>query len=110
MDELKNRVETLEYHVKLLLGMIQPVNRDFDLLVIQKGLTEEEVKDFHELCRELEEEMEEQKAEKFVFHSPLYRQFTAGLNKKLHPKETVQACLNQQIYVELMKKLWMNMK
>ncbi|GIN98465.1 hypothetical protein J6TS1_43350 [Siminovitchia terrae] len=110
MDELKERIERLEYHQKLLLGMVQPVNKDFDLLIIKKGMTEREVEEFSQLCEELTDEMEKQKAEKFVFHFPLFKQFTSKLNGKLKPEETIQACLNQKVHPELMKILWLNIK
>lgn len=110
MDELKERIERLEYHQKLLLDMIQPINKDFDLLIIKRRLAEREVKEFYQLCEELSAEMEKQKAEKFVFHFPLFKQFTFRLNGKLQPEETIRACLKQNIYPELMKILWLNIK
>ncbi len=110
MDDLKARIERMEYHQKLLLGMIQPMNKDFDLLIINKGLSKREVEDFFLLCKELTEEMEKQKAEKFVYHFPLFKQFTSRLNGKLKPIETIQACLNQKVYPKLMKILWLNIK
>lgn len=112
MDELKERIEKLEFHQKLLLEMIQPVDakKDFDLLIIRKSLSEGEVKEFHQLCEALKSDMEKQKAEKFVFHFPLFKQFTARLNVKLQPEETIQACINQNIHPELMKILWLNIK
>ncbi|RST75166.1 DUF1878 family protein [Siminovitchia acidinfaciens] len=110
MDELMERIKKLEYHQKLLLEMIQPVNKDFDLLIIKNGLAEKEVKEFHLLCEELLDEMERQKAENFVFHSPLFKQFTAMLNRKLEPRETIQACLKQNIHPKLMKVLWLNIR
>ncbi|RWR14592.1 DUF1878 family protein [Siminovitchia fortis] len=110
MDELYERILLLEYHQKLLLDMIQPVNKDFDLLIIKKRLAEKEVEEFFQLCEELSAEMEKQKAEKFVFHFPLFKQFTSKLNGKLQPEETIQACLKQNIYPELMKVLRLNIK
>lgn len=110
MDDLKEWIKRLEYHQKLLMGMIQPTNKDFDLLIIQNGLTEREVEEFHLMCEVLLVEMERQKAENFVFHSPLFKQFTAMLNGKLQPQETIQACLKQNIHSELMRVLWLNIK
>lgn len=108
MEEIMERLKRLEFHQKLLLGMIDHTGRAFDMLVIKKNLSETEVDEFLRLCEELNKEMEKQKAEKFVFYAPLFREFTARLNPKLEAKETILACIRQNIYAELMHKLLQN--
>lgn len=110
MEEMKARVERLEFHQRLLLGMIHKTEKAFDLLVIKNNLSESEVQDFLDLCEELNKEFEKQKADHFVYYAPLFQEFTTKLNKKLSPKETISACLKQNMYVELMKKLLRNME
>lgn len=109
MKELNERLEKLEYHQKLLLGMINPAGKEFDLLVIKKQLSEKEVMEFLQMCEELSQEMENQKAENFVFYSPLFKEFASRLNKKLYPAETIQACLMQRIFPDLMEILSKNL-
>ncbi|MBM7715075.1 DUF1878 family protein [Siminovitchia sp. FSL H7-0308] len=109
MGEMKARVEKLEYHQRLLLGMIQHTDKAFDLLVIKYNLSEQEVEGFLELCEKLNKDLKKLKADHFVYYTPLFQEFTTRLNKKLSLKETITACIKQGIYVELMNKLLQNM-
>lgn len=108
MDHLLARIEKLEYHQKLMLKMLQPEAHEFDYLVIVKNLEEREVEEFFGLCEELNKEIPKQKADKFVFHAPLFVEFIHRLHPKLDPKEVVDACLKQNIYPGLMDVLKRN--
>ncbi|MCR2821076.1 YhaI family protein [Lederbergia panacisoli] len=109
MDNLLAKIERLEYHQKLLLGMIRSEGHEFDRLIIKKNLDENEVKEFRSLCEYVSKEMEVQKAEKFVFYAPLFNEFVKKLNPKLNPDEVVNACLKQNIYTDLMNVLQKNL-
>jgi len=104
MDEIIKKLERLEYHQKLLINMLQYSNEPFTKLIVLKGLSEEEVCTFHSLCEELSNKLEEQKAEGFVYFNPLLDEFSNRLNPKLHVRETVEACYQQRLHVELMSE------
>ncbi|WNS76765.1 DUF1878 family protein [Bacillus sp. DTU_2020_1000418_1_SI_GHA_SEK_038] len=104
INEVMKRMNKLEYHQKLLLKVIENRNLEFFKLIVEKSLTEREVKDFFRLCEELSMELEEQKAEGFVYFHPLYNKFKYGLHKNLEPKEVVQACLAQGLFSSLMSE------
>lgn len=53
MNELMKRIEKLEFQQRLLLEMIPATGHDFNRLVISKGLSENDVKEFFELCEKL---------------------------------------------------------
>ncbi|MEH7522964.1 DUF1878 family protein [Bacillus sp. JJ1503] len=102
INEVMKRMNKLEYQQKLLLKMIENRNLEFFKLIVEKSLAEREVEDFYRLCEELSIELEEQKAEGFVYFHPLYNKFTYRLHKDLEPKEAVQACLKQGLFIPLM--------
>jgi thiaminase len=102
--ELQSRVNLLEYHQKLLLRMVTTPNLEFYRLVIENGISEQEVKIFHKLCESLNIKMEEQKAEGFIHFRPLFNEFLYSLPAKFNVKEVIQACLIQQLYEPLFKE------
>lgn len=102
---LLTRIERMEYHQKLLLNMIHHKGHEFDRLIIQKNLNETEVNEFFLLCEDLSKEAMEQKAEKFVFYTPLFNEFMKRLNPKLQSTEVIHACMEQKVYPDLMKIL-----
>ncbi|GIN58685.1 DUF1878 family protein [Lederbergia ruris] len=110
MDDLLARIEKLEYHQTLLMKMIHVEGFEFDRLVIANNLGQAEVEEFLTMCEELNKEMLEQKAEKFIFYAPLFVQFKLRLTPKLDPREVIEACLKQQIFPELMEKLKRNIE
>src|SRR3954452_13719254 len=99
--ELQSRVKLLEYHQRLLLKMLAAPNLEFYRLVIEKGITEQEVQAFNEICEELNKKMEKQKAEGFIHFHPLFIEFLNSLPAELDVKEVVQACLKQHLYEPL---------
>ncbi|WAA13012.1 DUF1878 family protein [Fervidibacillus halotolerans] len=105
-DELLKRIQRLEYHQRLLLQLIKGEQAPFTKLIIEKNLDEEEVKAFHNLCEYMNNKMEEQKAEGFLYFHPLFQEFTSKLNSKLDAKETVIACIKEKVYLDLMKEFY----
>lgn len=103
-NELLKRIKLLEYHQKLLLKIITNPNLDFYKLIVEKGITEQEVIAFFERCDKLTIQMEEQKAEGFLYFYPLFNEFTASLPRKLSANETVTSCLNQNLFTALMNE------
>ncbi|RLQ97539.1 DUF1878 family protein [Falsibacillus albus] len=108
MKLLLERIEKLEFQQKLLLKMMSPKGFEFDQLIIEKNLSEQDVMDFHRLCEELNKELKEQKAEGFVFYSPLFKKFNERLHSQLEPAEVIDACKKQKLYEELMLLLEQN--
>ncbi|WP_082195277.1 DUF1878 family protein [Bacillus andreraoultii] len=102
IEEMWARIERLEYHQKLLLELVDMAEHPFTKLIIRKNLGRQEVSDFLELCERMNNKLQEQKAEGFLNFHPLLKEFAEELNKKLEVKETVQSCLQQSLYVELM--------
>ncbi|WP_066295064.1 DUF1878 family protein [Bacillus sp. FJAT-29937] len=102
--EVMKRLNKLEYQQKLLLKVIEDRNLDFFKLIVEKSLAEREVEDFYRICEDLSIELEEQKAEGFVYFHPLYNKFKYSLHKNLEPKEAVQACLKQGLFIPLMNE------
>ncbi|WP_018662336.1 DUF1878 family protein [Heyndrickxia acidiproducens] len=109
MESIEQRLERLEFYQKLLLKMIESNQNAFYRLVIEKQLSKQDVEQFFALCEQLKQELEEQKADHFVFFYPLFTKFKDRLHKKLQPDEVIAACLQQGLYPELMKVLERNL-
>jgi hypothetical protein len=105
MEDLLKRIKRLEYHQTLLIKMNQNSSQAFDKLIIEKSLGEEDVKEFHSLCEELNNEWEEQKAEGFVYFHPLLNKLTKKLHPELQAEETIEACITQGFFRPLMSEL-----
>ncbi len=89
--------------------MVNGTKYPFYQLIIERGLTEEELDDFYHLCEALYDIYKEDKAEKYVYYSPLYKKFAENLHPRLQPKEVIEACLQQHIYPKLMSILKKNL-
>jgi hypothetical protein len=100
-DELLNRLNLLEYHQRLILKMLTEPRHEFDKLIIENGISEQEVQTFFQLCDDLSIKMEEQKAEGFVYFHPLFNKFSSCLPAKLNVREVIQSCLRQNLYEPL---------
>lgn len=101
-SEVLKKLAQIQYHQKLIISMINSPCQSFNKLIVEKELSEEEVKEYYQLCERLSIELEEQKAEGFVYFHPLYHMFCSSLNHKLPPKETIHACLAQGLFLTLM--------
>lgn len=105
-DELMEKINRLEYHQSLLLEMISDgKSHPFYRLIIKKFLSKQEVEHIYKICEELNNELEEQKAEGFVYFQPLFEKFQSSLPPKVHAREVVLACLGQQLFQPLMEEL-----
>ncbi|NWQ41178.1 DUF1878 family protein [Bacillus sp. EB106-08-02-XG196] len=102
--ELQSRVNLLEYHQRLLLKMLSAPNLEFYRLVIENGISEQEVQAFNKLCEEMNKKMEEQKAEGFINFHPLFNEFQYSLPAKFDAKEVIQTCLNQRLFEHLFRE------
>ncbi|MGG5253342.1 DUF1878 family protein [Neobacillus sp. SM06] len=103
-QDVMHRLRLLEYHQKLLVQLVANPQLDFLKKIVEKGISEQEVEAFFKLCDELTLQMEEQKAEGFLHFYPLYHKFTASLPKNLQADEAVTSCLNQNLYLDLMRE------
>jgi hypothetical protein len=100
--ELLKRINLLEYHQKLLFKILNNQKLDFYKLIIENGISEEEVRKFFDLCDELSKKMEEQKAEGYVYFHPLFNELSTSLPSHLNVFEVIHACLTQQLFETLM--------
>lgn len=108
METFEERLERMEFHQKLLLAMITEQNYEFYRLIIEKQLKEKDITSFYNLCDKLSKDLEEQKADNFVFFSPLFKKFKEDLHPKLDPQVVIEACIKQNLYPELMEILSRN--
>lgn len=104
-SEVLKKLKLIQYHQMLIVSMLEKSKDEFNKLVIKHGLMEEEVNEFFQLCERLSIDLEEQKAEGFVNFHPLYQQFSDSLNSKLPVNEVIIACISQNLFLPLMKKL-----
>jgi len=105
MDELEKRIDKLEYHQQLILRMIGHKEMPLYYLIVDKNLSRKETEELLSLCDNLNKEVEKQKAEGYVTFYPLLIELKSKLIPSISPGELIQACLNQGVYVSLMKEL-----
>lgn len=109
-EDVQEKIAKLEFHQALLLEMIGETNYPFYKLVIEAGLSKEEMEDVFQLCETLTKIFEEQKEYGFVYFSSLLTDFAGMLNPKLDVKKTINALYNQKLYVPLMERLLVLLK
>ncbi|MGY4714013.1 YhaI family protein [Bacillus amyloliquefaciens] len=102
MDSMDQRIGRLEYYIQLLVKTVDMDKYPFYAMMIEKGLTEEEGEEVGRICRELEDELESQKAQGFVTFDKLLALFAGQLNEKLDVHETIFALYEQGLYTALM--------
>ncbi|MDQ0214754.1 hypothetical protein J2S13_001151 [Oikeobacillus pervagus] len=108
VEDLIKRIEKLEFHQQLLLNMVKRDDYPFNWIIIEKRLSREDRDEFFKVCEELNKVRLEQKAEGFVFHSPLFKEFKRRVHPRLRSKEVIEACIQQGVYVPLMVELKKN--
>ena len=104
-NEILERIKRLEYHQSLLLKMSRSSTDAFYKLIIEKSLDEKEVKGIYKVCAQLSKELQEQKAEGFVYFHPLFQKFDQQLHHRLQAEEVINACLMNGLYTPLLKEL-----
>lgn len=102
---LLQRIKQLEYHQKLLFKLLNNPKLELYKLVIENGLTEQEVERFYFSCDEMSIKLAEQKAEGYVYFYPLFDELSASLPVKLDIKDVIKACLRQNLYLTLFQEL-----
>jgi len=106
MEAIHNRLDRIEFHMRLLAKMEEEGEHPFYRLVIDRGLTEAEVAEVFQLCVEVNKKMHEQIEEGLLNRSTLLTHFVGMLNIKLDPLMTIKALLAQEeTYRELMETL-----
>ena len=104
MDSMDQRIGRLEYYIQLLVKTVDMDKYPFYEKKKKKGLTEEEGEEVGRICRELEDELESQKAQGFVTFDKLLALFAGQLNEKLDVHETIFALYEQGLYTALMEE------
>jgi hypothetical protein len=104
-QELLERIKILEYHQKLLLLLLNDPTLDLYKLIIENGITEQEVKQFYSLCYKMSIKLEEQKAEGYVYFQPLFHELSVALPSNLNIRAVINACLKQNLYMPLFQEL-----
>lgn len=105
MEVLEDRLAKIEYHMQLLMKHIDVESYPFDILVIKRGISKEEVEELFDICEKLNIELEKQKADGFVTFSPLLTKWNASIPEKFPKEETIFALYKQNIYRDLTKEL-----
>lgn len=105
MRNLEKEIETLRYHQQLLLNIIRNSNAKFDLLIVEKNLTREEVQKIYEICELLNKHFIIEKAEGFLNFQPLFSQLERSLSSKFTVKELIDSFLSQGLYMTFMKEM-----
>lgn len=103
--DLMQRILLLEFHQKLLLTIIKNKDAAFYELVVEKNISEKEMKHILKVCELTNMQYKKQKAEGFVYFHPLLQQFTEQIPSKLKAEEVIEACIRQKLYVPLMSEL-----
>lgn len=103
-EDIREKLNRMEYHQSLLLQMITNSEDQFYKLVIEKQLNKADVEQFYTLCDKLSKELEKQKAEGFVHFDPLFDMFKLNLHPNLHAEEVIRACIVQKLYQPLMSQ------
>lgn len=107
MESLHARLDKIEYHNRLLAKMYDS-NRSYPFyrMVIEEGLTEEEVESVFLLCDEIQQKMHEQMEEGLLSRTSLLTHFVGMLDIKLKPIPTIKAIKAQEEkYAELTEEL-----
>lgn len=103
MDE--DRLSTLEFHLQLLLDMVDTNQYPFYQLIIKNGVSKYEMNSLITFCEELNKKYEEQREEGFVDFTLLLVQYVGMLPSVLNPKESLIALKKQSYFPELMSTL-----
>ncbi|MCL6586691.1 MAG: YhaI family protein [Anoxybacillus sp.] len=101
---MEDIIAKLTFHRSLLLEMVDETKKPFYHLVVAKNLSKEEVEETISLCEYLSKEYEKQKAEGFTVFTPLLLHFAGMLHPALPLEQTVDALLQQQLFVPLMQE------
>jgi hypothetical protein len=104
-DLLIQRIDLLEFHQRLLVKLLSNPQNDFYRLIVENGLSEQEVNNLYSLCNDLSVKLAEQKAEGFVHFHPLLYQLSTSLPANLKMEEVVMACLKQKLFEPLFMEL-----
>ncbi|WP_338780866.1 DUF1878 family protein [Metabacillus sp. FJAT-52054] len=102
MDSFEERLNRMEFQVRLLASLIKKDEHPFMYMVIEKQLSEKEHQQVMELCDKLDRLYQKQKAQGFVRFEGLLTLFVQDLNEKLEVKETAQALFKQGLFSQLM--------
>ena len=105
MEDLKKRVELLEFQQRLLMKMLKDTDDQLYYLFIKKNLTKAEAERLVEYCEKMSKEFEKRKAEGFVTFSPLLCDLKKNLPPDIAPEELIAACLQQGVFVPFMQQM-----
>jgi len=103
-EKLVQRINLLEFHQKLLLKLLNDPTLDFYKLIIENGLTEQQVDKFYYMCNELSIKLNVQKAEGYVYFHPLFDELFTSLPANLKIEVVINACLNQKLFEPLFRE------
>lgn len=102
MEEIeRERVKRLEFYQRLLGETVDTNQYPWFRLVMERNLSEEEVKDVFELFRALETEKEELREAGLLDLTPLLLHYVGMLNHGLEPLLTAKALHHQGHFQEL---------
>ncbi|WP_251554872.1 DUF1878 family protein [Neobacillus muris] len=104
LENLWEKVRLLEYHQKLLVKLTKNPELEFLRLIIENGLSEQEVEDILTLCDKLNKKYADQKADGYLYFHPLLEEFTDALPTNLDTQSVIKACITQGLYMPLFQE------
>ncbi|MGN1401428.1 MAG: DUF1878 family protein [Bacillus sp. (in: firmicutes)] len=110
MEDVRKRVEQLEFQQSLLLRMLKNSKEQLYYMIIQKNLTKQQTEELLILCENMSKKYEKQKAEGYVTFYPLLSELKKHLPANISPEELVSACLRQGEFLAFMEQMGEELK
>jgi hypothetical protein len=101
---LDDKLELLEYHIELMLTIIDQEKNPFESYIIRKKLSKQEVDKLMSTCEQLDEIMTKQKEEGLMWFESLFQEFKNQLPSSCDIRELIDTLLISKIYINLMKE------
>jgi hypothetical protein len=110
MTTYRKQIETMQYHLSLLLQTIDKEKFPFYYILVKNQIEKEEIENFLQFCENMNKNYEMQKAEGLLWYAPLLTEFEKALPQKLVLRETVEAMEKQNLFRPLMLEFLKLMK
>ncbi|MDF2607820.1 MAG: hypothetical protein K0S34_2016 [Bacillales bacterium] len=102
--QLQERLELLEYHLELMLTIINKEKNPFEYYIIKNKLSKNQVDNLLVTCERLDKIMTEQKEEGLMWFESLFQEFKTQLPSSCNIKELINILLISNIHIRLMKE------
>ncbi|WP_096155247.1 MULTISPECIES: DUF1878 family protein [Bacillus] len=105
MDDLRKKVERMEYHLELLLKNVKIEEYPFDVLIMREKWDKDSVDKILEVCEYMSKEIKNQKAEGFVSFPSLITLLEKTIPTNVPTIKVMEAMIQQNVHAPLMKEL-----